>query len=77
MGVEADKTAVITRLTAQVQKLLPESGNCEPFDAAAWVERWLRRPNFALSGAATEIYLGPPEKDAVVAAQQRWLIASL
>jgi hypothetical protein len=22
-------------------------------------------------------YLGPPEKDAVVAAQQRWLIASL
>jgi hypothetical protein len=24
-----------------------------------------------------EHYIGPPEKDAVVAAQQRWLIASL
>ncbi len=66
MGVEADKTAVITRLTAQVQKLLPESGNCEPFDAAAWVERWLRRPNFALSGAATEIYLNTPKGEALL-----------
>jgi hypothetical protein len=30
-----------------------------------------------LAGTYDTGYIGPPEKDAVVAAQQRWLIASL
>jgi hypothetical protein len=60
-------SAVRTRLTQQVQMLLRESGNTEPFDAAAWVERWLRRPNHALGGAAPELYLHTPQGEALLA----------
>jgi hypothetical protein len=61
------------------------SGN--PQEGCAWTGdlhgawRLDRQPAFApLIGLVLEqarAYLGPPEKDAVVAAQQRWLIASL
>jgi hypothetical protein len=60
-------SAVRTRLTQQVQLLLRESGNTEPFDAAAWVERWLHRPNHALGGAAPELYLHTPQGEALLA----------
>ena len=60
IGVDADKTEEITRLIKQVQKLLSKSGNCEPFDAAAWVKRLLRRPDIALGNAAPELYLNNP-----------------
>jgi hypothetical protein len=46
--------------------LLRESGNTEPFDAAAWVERWLHRPNHALGGAAPELYLHTPQGEALL-----------
>jgi hypothetical protein len=59
--------AVRTRLIEQVQLLLRQSGNTEPFDAAAWVERWLRRPNHALGGAAPELYLHTPQGEALLA----------
>ncbi len=59
--------AVRARLIQQVQLLLRESGNTEPFDAAAWVERWLRRPNHALGGAAPELYLHTPQGEALLA----------
>lgn len=49
------------RLIEQVEVLLRESGNSEPFDAAAWVDRWLRRPNHALGGARPELYLNSHE----------------
>ena len=42
------------RLIQQVELLLRESGATEPFEAAAWVDRWLRRPNHALGGATPE-----------------------
>jgi hypothetical protein len=57
VGEGETMSAVETRLIHQVELLLRESGNTEPFDAAAWVERWLHRPNHALGGAAPEIYL--------------------
>jgi uncharacterized protein (DUF2384 family) len=60
-------SAVRTRLIKQVELLLRESGNTEPFDAAAWVERWLRRPNHALGGAAPELYLHTPQGEALLA----------
>ena len=60
-------SAVRARLIQQVQLLLRESGNTEPFDAAAWVERWLRRPNHALGGATPVLYLHTPEGEAVLA----------
>ena len=59
-------SAVRARLIQQVQLLLRESGNTEPFDAAAWVERWLRRPNHALGGAAPEIYMHTPQGEALL-----------
>lgn len=58
--------AVRTRLIEQVELLLRESGQTEPFDAAAWVERWLRRPNHALGGAAPELYLHTPQGEALL-----------
>jgi len=59
-------SAVRVKLIEQVQMLLRESGNTEPFDAAAWVERWLRRPNHALGGAAPELYLHTPQGEALL-----------
>jgi len=59
-------TAVRIRLIKQVELLLRESGNTEPFDAAAWLERWLHRPNHALGGAAPEFYLRTPGGEALL-----------
>jgi len=47
-------------LLEQVQELLKESGNTDPFDSAAWLDRWLVRPNHALGGVAPEQYLYTP-----------------
>jgi hypothetical protein len=66
VGEGADMLAVETRLIKQVELLLRESGNTEPFDAAAWVERWLHRPNHALGGAAPELYLHTPQGEALL-----------
>ncbi len=48
-------------LLEQVQELLKESGNTDPFDSAAWLDRWLVRPNHALGGVAPEQYLYTPD----------------
>lgn len=58
--------AVRDRLIQQVERLLRESGNNEPLDAAAWVDRWLQRPNHALGGAAPELYLNTPAGEALL-----------
>ena len=54
------------RLIQQVELLLRQSGNNEPFDAATWVDRWLQRPNHALGGAAPELYLSTPAGEALL-----------
>ena len=66
VGEGADMPAVETRLIKQVELLLRETGNTEPFDAAAWVKRWLHRPNHALGGAAPELYLHTPQGEALL-----------
>jgi hypothetical protein len=55
------------RLIQQVELLLRQSGNSEPFDAAVWLDRWLQRPNHALGGAAPELYLNTPAGEALLA----------
>lgn len=68
-GVAVDapeETAVRQRLIQQVEQLLRDSGTTEPFEAAAWIDRWLRRPNHALGGAAPELYLHTPEGEALL-----------
>ena len=62
-GIEA---AGRERLIQQVEILLSESGNTEPFVAADWVDRWLQRPNHALGGAAPQLYLNTPEGEALL-----------
>ena len=59
-------SAVRIRLIEQVELQLRELGNTEPFDTAAWVERWLHRPNHALGGAAPELYLHTPGGEALL-----------
>ena len=66
VGEGPDMSAVESRLIKQVELLLRESGNTEPFDAAAWLERWLHRPNHALGGAAPEFYLRTPGGEALL-----------
>ena len=65
-GAVVREAQVRASLIEQVETLLRESGNDEPFDAAAWVDRWLRRPNHALGGAAPELYLNTPEGAALL-----------
>jgi hypothetical protein len=65
-GEAATPEAVRDRLIQQVELLLRESGSSEPFEAAAWVDCWLQRPNHALGGAAPELYLNTPEGEAVL-----------
>ena len=66
VGEGATMSAVETRLIQQVELLLRESGTTESFDAAAWVGRWLHRPNHALGGAAPELYLHTPGGEALL-----------
>ena len=66
VGEGETMSAVEARLIHQVELLLRESGNTEPFDAAAWLERWLHRPNHALGGAAPEFYLRTPGGEALL-----------
>jgi hypothetical protein len=60
-GAVVREAQVRASLIKQVGTLVKESGNKEPFDAAAWVDSWLRRPNHALGGAAPELYMNTPE----------------
>jgi uncharacterized protein (DUF2384 family) len=63
MDDNTDKQPIDGRdvLVRQVETLLHESGNTEPFDADAWVKRWLDSPNHALDNAKPAAYLSTPE----------------
>lgn len=61
-----NETEVRAGLIEQLGTLVRESGNQDPFDAEAWVESWLRRPNHALGGAAPELYMNTPEGAALL-----------
>ncbi len=60
------EAAARERLIHQVELLLRESGHVEAFDAAAWVDCWLRRPNHALGGATPELYLNTSGGEALL-----------
>lgn len=50
-------SSVIDMLTAQVQKMVDESGNPNEFDSRAWVVDWLHSPIPALGGRRPTDYL--------------------
>ncbi|WP_082742043.1 MbcA/ParS/Xre antitoxin family protein [Burkholderia sp. MSMB1078WGS] len=53
--------AVIEMLTAQVQRMVDDSGNPDGFDARSWLLNWLRSPVPALGGRCPADYLQTPE----------------
>ena len=46
------------RLIAIAQKIVVESGDAAGFDAAIWVDEWLRQPLPAIGEQSPEDYLG-------------------
>ena len=54
---ESERVMGIVRLIGQVAVMLEESSNEKGFDAAAWLGRWLARPNPALGGERPLDYL--------------------
>ncbi|PNL02864.1 DUF2384 domain-containing protein [Burkholderia glumae] len=53
--------AVIEMLTAQVQRMVDESGNPDGFDVQSWLLDWLHSPVPALGGQRPVDYLHTPE----------------
>lgn len=54
---ESERALGIARLIGQVETMLEQSSSAEDFDAAAWLGRWLERPNPALDGVPPVDYL--------------------
>ena len=54
---ESERALGVARLIGQVETILEQSSSAENFDAAAWLGRWLQRPNPALDGARPVDYL--------------------
>lgn len=52
--------AVIEMLTAQVQRMVEESGNSDSFDARSWLLDWLHSPVPAIGGQCPADYLHTP-----------------
>ncbi|WP_413123044.1 antitoxin Xre/MbcA/ParS toxin-binding domain-containing protein [Burkholderia orbicola] len=52
---------VMDMLTAQVQRMVDESGNPTGFDARSWLSDWLRTPVPALDNRLPIEYLGNAE----------------
>ncbi|WP_319002380.1 MbcA/ParS/Xre antitoxin family protein [Burkholderia arboris] len=53
--------AVVEMLTAQVQRMVEESGNPDGFDAASWLNDWLHTSLPALGGDCPVDHLHTPE----------------
>jgi putative toxin-antitoxin system antitoxin component (TIGR02293 family) len=54
---DSERILGVARLVGLVSRMVEESGDCEGFDAAEWVGRWLRRPHRALGGKRPSDYL--------------------
>ena len=65
-SAEGERVLCVTRLVAQVQNIVDESGNPTGFDAAAWMSRWLSQPLSALGGARPLDLLDTTEGQALV-----------
>ncbi|MEK7920970.1 MbcA/ParS/Xre antitoxin family protein [Burkholderia contaminans] len=53
--------AVVEMLTAQVQRMVEESGNPDGFDAPSWLNEWIHSPLPALGGNCPVDHLHTPE----------------
>jgi len=64
---ESERALGVARLIGQVESMLEQSSSDENFDAAAWLGRWLERPNPALDGARPGDYLDTADGRQMVA----------
>jgi hypothetical protein len=46
----------VAELSAQVARIVAESGNPNGFDSAAWVRQWISQPNPALGCCPVELF---------------------
>ena len=64
---ESERVLGMEALIGQVEVMLEESGDGQPFDAAAWVASWLQRPVPALGGKKPAQYMDSVEGQKLVA----------
>lgn len=64
---QSERLVGLSRLIGQVQDIVDDAGNPEGFDAAAWLGRWLEKPNPALGGKLPWKYLDTMEGQSVIA----------
>lgn len=64
---ESERALGVARLIGQVESMLEQSSSAGNFDAAAWLGRWLERPNPALNGARPVDYLDTADGRQMVA----------
>ena len=64
---ESERVLGMEALIGQVEVMLQESGDGQPFDAAAWVASWLQRPVPALGGKKPAEYMDSVEGQKLVA----------
>ena len=58
---ESERLMGLHRLIGQVEAVVRDCGDGQPFDAAAWLGSWLQRPNAALGGALPASYMDTAE----------------
>ncbi|WP_227245414.1 antitoxin Xre/MbcA/ParS toxin-binding domain-containing protein [Paraburkholderia caribensis] len=54
--LSASHRKFVAELSAQVAKMVAESGDTIGFDAAAWVRHWVHQPNPALGCCPIELF---------------------
>ncbi|MGY6123521.1 antitoxin Xre/MbcA/ParS toxin-binding domain-containing protein (plasmid) [Paraburkholderia strydomiana] len=55
-SLSASQRKLVAELSAQVEKMVAESGDSKGFDATAWVRHWIRQPNPALDCCPIELF---------------------
>lgn len=55
-SLSASQRKFVAELSAQVEKMVSESGDPKGFDATAWVGHWIRQPNPALGCCPVELF---------------------
>ena len=56
VSFSASQRRFVAELSAQVAKMVAESGDPNGFDAAAWVRHWICQPNPALGCCPVELF---------------------
>jgi uncharacterized protein (DUF2384 family) len=64
--LDSERAAIMAKLVRQVDAMLEESGTAEGFDAAQWLELWVRQPVPALGGVRPIDLLNTADGEALI-----------